>query len=294
MSHGIKPCIHHTFAHAKVLAFIQDKKKSLPKVDKATPLPRETAKGVKSFPEIAVWLAAQGPWRGTVSAYDSIYRTKSAPDYIQQATGGSLAVLYHKKVGTIFAASMPKFIRVEPLNQQPNPDGDFALTPRVESHVDGRWFTNLYDLEAEVKHHDEAGKIRFDIKTTLQDQDRKVIEDDVAKFDLQYTFDAAKTTITAKSSDGSIGKAGASLVLPIISPSGEQVRQVSARRIEITKPEGILVVESTVPLKIKATGKNRDFNMVPGCEAVPIIARLPEAPGMKAVCTVSVLPRTPQ
>jgi len=81
VSHGIKPCIHHTFAHAKVMAFVQDNKDKLTMVNKDTPLPRETADGVKEFPELAVWLAARGPWRGTVSAYDSQYKTKKSKAY---------------------------------------------------------------------------------------------------------------------------------------------------------------------------------------------------------------------
>jgi hypothetical protein len=70
VSHGIKPCVHHTFAHAKVLAWVQDHKKSLPQIDKTTPLPRDRADGMKEFPELDVWLAARGPWRATVSGYD--------------------------------------------------------------------------------------------------------------------------------------------------------------------------------------------------------------------------------
>lgn len=288
VSHGIKPCIHHTFAHAKVLAWVQDHKKSLPRIDKTAPLPRDIADGVKEFPELAVWLAARGPWRATVSAYDSIYRTKGDPNYIQQATGGSLAVLFHQKVGMIFAASMARYIEVEHLNQQENPVDGFVLTPRVETHKDGKWYTNLYDLKAEVAQKDDAGKIQFDIKTTLQDEDRNVVPEDVSRFDLQYTFDTDKTTITAASADSAISKAGAALVIPVISPSGEEVRQVSETRIEITKPDGTVTVEANVPLNIKETTKGRAFNQVPGCEAVPIIAQLPSEAGMKAVCTITV------
>jgi hypothetical protein len=286
VSHGVKPCIHHTFAHAKALAFLQDKQAKLPKIGKTTPLPRETADGVKSFPELAVWLAARGPWRATVSAYDAQYRIDQP---IQQATGGSLAVLYHDKVGPLFAASMAEYILVEVRNMQRQPGEDFPLTPRIETKTAGKWFTNLWDLQAEVSHNDNRKAVEFNIKTTLRDRDRRAIADDVSKFDLQYSFDASKTTITAKSSDGSICQAGAALVLPVISPSGEPVRQVSARRIEISKPAGTVVIEATVPLTIKPTEKGRVFNMVPGCEAVPIIVQLPKVEGMKAVCMVSVI-----
>lgn len=288
VSHGIAPCIHHTFAHAKTLAFIQDNLKSLPKVDKATPLPREIATGVKHFPEIAVWLAAQGPWRGTVSAYDSIYRTKSEPDYIQHATGGSLGVLYHNKVGLIFVASMAKYLEVEPLNQQANPAEDFPFTPRVEIHKDGEWFTNLYDLKAEVASSDADGKLQFTIQTTLQDKDRKVVPGTHPKFDLQYLFEDSKTTIIAKAAEEGASDDIATLVLPVISQTGEEVRQVSETRIEIDKPGGTVVIEATVPLLIKKTEKGRAFNQVPGCEAVPILAHLCKEKGQTTVCTISV------
>ncbi|MDF7823428.1 hypothetical protein P4B35_05345 [Pontiellaceae bacterium B12227] len=288
VSHGIKPCIHHTFAHAKVMAFVQDNKDKMPKIDKSTPLPRETADGLKEFPELAVWLAARGPWRGTVSAYDSQYKTKNEP-HIQQATGGSLAVLHHEKVGTVLAASMADYVMVEPLNMQPLPGEDFAFTPRIETMKDGKWYTNLYDLKADVKTADDGKRIRFDVKASLNDREHHVLTDDTADYKLGYALDSGKVTITAAAADGSVSKNGASLVVPIMSPSGEKVRQVSDKRIEIKKPEGTVVVESTVPLKIKESEKGRIFNMVPGMECVPIIAELPREEGMKASCMISVV-----
>ncbi len=287
VSHGVSPCIHHTFAHAKVMALLQDKKHSLPSIDKSTPLPRETANGVKSFPEIAVWLAARGPWRGTVSAYDSIYRTKST-DQIQQASGGSLAVLYHKKVGTLLAASMARYILVEERNQQPQPGQDFAFTTRIETRQDDSWYTNLYDLEAGVSFTDDGERITFDVKTRLQDEDRYAVPDDSAAYDLMYQFEKEKVTISASRSGKATSNRPTTLVVPIISPSGEVVRQVADRRIEIDKPGGTVVVECNVPLSIKSSEKGRIFNMVPGAEALPVLARLPRQPGMKAELTLSI------
>ena len=286
VTHGIKPCIHHTFAHAKVLAFVQDNKKSLPPVDDSTPLPRELAKGVTDFPDIAVSLAAQGPWRATVSAYDSIYRTKSEPDHILHATGGSLALLHHQKAGLLLAGSMPKYLEVEHLNQQENPEDGFVLTPRVETTREGKWFTNLYDLKAQVTHETSDGQINFSIKTTLHNEDYHPLPGDDGNFELGYCFTDRRTTISAK---GAATSSDTSLVLPVISPTGEKVVQVSDTRIEITKPGGKVVIESNVPLSIKPTKKGRVFNMVPGVEAVPIIARLPAEAGEPATCTISVV-----
>jgi hypothetical protein len=221
-----------------------------------------------------------------VSAYDSLYVTKSV-DRIQQATGGSLALLHHNSVGTLLAASMAKYILVEERNQQPQPGQEFALTPRVEIVQDGRWCTNLYDLEAEVSYAESENAITFDVKTLLQDEDRNQAGGDNSAYHLRYLFEDSKATITAENLAGVQSTSPAALVLPIISPSGEEVRRVSANRIEIKKPGGTVVIESNIPLSIKQSKKGRIFNMVPGVEAVPIIARLPNQG--KAQCTISVV-----
>jgi hypothetical protein len=64
------------------------------------------------------------------------------------------------------------------------------------------------------------------------------------------------------------------LVLPLICPTGEKVTQ-SANRIEIPKPPGSVVIEANAPLRIEKTTRPRIFNLVPGFEAVPIIAEIP-------------------
>ena len=288
VSHGVKPCIHHTFAHAKVMAFVQDKMHEMPKFDGSTALPRAAATGVKHFPELDVWLIAKGPWRSTVSAYDSIYKTKSA-DHLQQPTGGALSMLYHDKVGTLLAGSMARYIMVEPFNMQPQPGEEFCLTPRVETRSNDTWQTNLYDLKAEVSFEDTGQSIRFDVKTTLQDEDRNVVADDPAKYDISYQFEDDKITISAGSSNAEAGAAPVSLVVPILSPSGEAVRQVSETRIEIDKPEGTVVVECNIPLSIKESERGRVFNMVPGAEAAPIIAHQAKQTDQKIECTISVV-----
>jgi hypothetical protein len=287
VSHGVKPCIHHTFAHAKVMALVQDRMHAMPKIDTATPLPRAVAKGVKHFPELDVWLAAEGPWRATVSAYDSIYKTKKT-NHLQQPTGGSLAVLYHDKVGTLMAGSMARYIQVEPLNQQSQPGEEFAFTPRVETRKDDVWYSNLFDLKADVQFKRQDTQTTFDIKTTLQDEDRNVVPDEPAKFNIRYQFEEHQVTISTASSDATPRTSNAHLVVPVLSPTGESVRQVSDQRIEIDKPEGTVIIESNVAMVIKETPKERVFNMVPGAEAVPIMIPLPADATTEVSCTVSV------
>lgn len=281
VSHGIKPCIHHTFAHAKVMALVQDKMHSMPSVSASTPLPRQLAQGVKHFPELDVWLAAKGPWRATVSAYDSIYKTKKS-GLLQQPTGGALSVLYHEKVGTLLASSMARYEMVEPLNMQPNPGPDFPLTTRIETRQDDGWYTNLYDLKADVSFKDNGQQASFKVRTSLQDEERDEVPEGRSAWELRYQFDGEATTISANETgrDKGESKGATALVVPIISPSGEEVRRISETRIEIEKPDGIVVIESNAAMTIKASEKGRVFNMVPGAEAVPIVIALQdELPG---------------
>jgi hypothetical protein len=77
------------------------------------------------------------------------------------------------------------------------------------------------------------------------------------------------------------------LVLPLISPTGETVTQ-SAQRIEIHKPQGRVVIEANAPLRIQKSARSRIFNLVPGFEALPIIAEIPADSRLE--CRIHFLP----
>lgn len=284
VSHGIPPCVHHTFAHAKPLATLLDLHGKMPRIEKKVVLPRVVAQGVKEFPEVSTWLAAKGPWRATVSSYDWIYKK-----HAQQATGGALAVLYHQLAGPILLTSMAKYMLVEKFNQQSNPDGeDFALTTRVETYVGGKWYTNLYDLEAGVAFLEEDEKIEFEINTKLVDEDRNSPGEELGQ-ELKYTFEKEVVSIQAIVSQLQPANMVRTLVLPIISPTGEVVNQPSTQRIEVVKDKGTIVVESNIPLRIKNTTKERVFNMVPGAEAIPIMLDFPSGYLGEVECKISFI-----
>lgn len=283
-SHGIKPCVHHTFAHAKSLAFILDNAEKFVEITKENPLPREVAIGVKHFPEIDVWTVAKGPWMATISSYDAIFKKQ----YSQAATGGSLAVLWHGLVGPVFTASMAEYILAEVNNQQPQPDEeDIALTPRIEAVENGKWYSNLFDLEAKVEYTDNGDTIQFDVVSQLTDRELTVIPRSTCK--LQYLFDTDKTVVRAKQLSGPLEGLSAKLVLPVVSPKNEKVTRVGTNRIEIQKALGKVVVDANVPLLIMETKKSRIFNMVPGMEAVPIVAGFPQQ-SEDLICTITVTP----
>ncbi|SNR71440.1 hypothetical protein SAMN06265371_109136 [Lutibacter agarilyticus] len=280
-THGVKPCMHHTFAHAKNLAFVLDNSEHVKNVTKNTPVPRTVSDGVKHFSELDVWLGARGPWKSTISSYDQIWKKK----YSVAATGGSLAVLWHQKVGPLFTASMAEYLLVEPYNQQPQPGEDFCLTPRVERFVDDVWYTNIHDLKAKVANTDENGIINFEVLAALTNREKETL-DASGDFKLNYLFDEEKTTIKAlRTTDEANGDR---LVLPIISPTGEKVVKISENKIEIHKKEGVVVIEANVALAIKPSEKERIFNQVPGMEVLPIMVAFPKGT-KEVICTIEIV-----
>ena len=266
LSHGIKPCVHHTFSHSKNLAAMLDHWDHLPEINTTAPLPRTIADGIKYFAELDTHLFARGDWRGTVTAYDAIYKD----GHYRQATGGALSVLYHNKVGLLCAASMAIYKLVEPYNQQPNPGEDFAFTPRVETFKDDLWYSNIFDRAATMTSEDARGEIRLKAKAQLKNEENEAVPETASDFELTYTCSKDVIRISAKTAQPI--KLKTAFVLPIISPTGEQVAQPNPNEITVQKPEGLVSIKANVPLVIKETPGERTFNMVPGAEALPIMA----------------------
>ena len=267
VSHGIKPCVHHTFAHAKPLSFLLDHWDHLPEINTSSPLPRLKADGIKYFEEIDSVLFARGDWRGTISAYDAEYHYEK--DF-RQATGGALSVLYHNKLGLLLSASMAEYKMVEVNNQQPAPGEDIALTPRVESYFKDEWYTNLFDLEATLESSDKEGIIEILSHTKLKKQTRETLNGSASEFKILYRCSENEIKLTARTEQKILEQTA--LVLPVISPAADEIIQITTKEITIQKPGGLLRIKSNVPLSIKNMPRSRTFNMVPGVEAVPIMA----------------------
>ncbi len=286
LSHGVKPCVHHTFTHAKVLATLLDHGTIAAQVDSTVKLPRATADGVKVFPEVATWLAARGPWRATVTAYDWRYRKD-----IYQPTGGAISMLWHRDLGPLLAGSMPKYVLVEENNMQRNPDPeDHPLTPRVEAWEGDQWFTNIHDLKADVAHTDQDEVIHFKIGTQLLSADQTAPATGAVKAILEYHFDRDTVVIRATTSHANPSAIKTALVIPIISPTGEKLNWLSDRKLEIKKLLGTLVVEANVPLRLKPMTRERTFNLVPGFEALPIVADFMPGEAAAVECRLSIIP----
>jgi hypothetical protein len=163
---------------------------------------------------------------------------------------------------------------LEAYNQQPQSGEDIALTPRLETYKDNAWFTNLFDLEATFTSKANAETITYQAKVQLKNEAREVVAETASDFTLNYICTKEKLEILASTNQNI--KEATAFVLPIVSPSGEKVEHLSENEITIEKPNGIVKITANVPIAIKDMPKSRTFNMVPGVEAIPIIAKFKE------------------
>lgn len=275
-SHGLPPCIHHTFCHAKAIAGAVHMGARLDLVDISGRLPRESQAGVRHFPEIDVVLAAAGPWRATVTGYDWLYKAG-----VFQPSGGSLSLLWHETVGPVFAGSMTIYRLVEPQNMRPAADGeDVPLTPRVEIRAaDGSWLTNLFDRRAVITHSEEAGRVAVVVEARLESEAGNA--DDPPAIRIRYVLDSGTIEIAATGLPPA-----ARLVLPMIARADEDVSQPQPGCVFVAKRPGTLVLETPGRCRRIPTARPRTFNHVPGFEAV--LFEIPPDPTGTAVARLRV------
>lgn len=269
-AHGLPPCVHHTFCHAKALAALLDHPQFDPDLVATTLLPRATAHGVKFFPEIQVWLAATGLWRGTVSGYDWFNRKPKMTTV--QATGGALGLLWHAQVGAVLCASLAEYVPWEPANM-PQLDGpDFPLTPRVERMENGTRFSNIFDGDAVINVLEGTGAVTIMVRARLLASAVEKAPPAAAKCKLEYNFTPDGVQIQTQC-DGPYR-----LVLPLIALRSERAAQPDANTVSIARDGGTVRVESATPLAAEGGLAQRVFNPVPGFEALPVVA-LPDVHG---------------
>ena len=280
---GYRPCIHHTFTHAKALATVLDRGGTLLESTKRVALPRDEAYGLKSFPEIGTRLAAVGDWRATVTENDFEYVEQVQAGGGQgggHATGGALTMLYHHGLGPVLTASMTEYKLIEISNQQVFRDGPhMTLTPRIECLVagaSGGTYTSLSDLEAVVTASDAGGEVGFEARGRLLSASHKPMPAGEARYWLKYTVKADGVEIAARADGANVG-VPMRFILPVISRSGELigVRESSAgpldnKLLSIAKERGNLVLRTDAARGFEAVSTERVFNLVPGFECVPI------------------------
>ena len=275
--HGDRPCIHHTFTHAKSLATVLDSNAPHTPPSPRLSIPRDEPYIVKSFPEIATHLTSIGPWRATVTGYDFEYieRVQSGGGGAAgggHASGGALSLLYHQQLGPILTASMTEYQMIEISNQQVHLDKPhMCLTPRIELAAKATC-TSLSDFEATITYLlaqvGASKQIVFESKGRLLTASHQPPITGEAHYHITYNLIQSSATITA--SVDTISQSPLQFILPVISSSAEATTQPDARTIRITKPNGTLIVSTNSPQGFNPIPKERTFNLVPGFEAIPL------------------------
>lgn len=302
---GIPPCIHLTFSHSKALATLLVKGKAGAPVTDAAPakrgvaamngaapmngaanlLPRERAYGIKHFKDIGTWLIAKGDWRATVTGYDQEYLMKGG-----HATGGALTMLWHSRTGPLITAGMNRYQMVEPFNMQSDRAGSVrCLTPRWEVKYNGKEYTQINDLRAQVTAREEKDGAVVMASATLVDEEQaapplqggqavrvpgvSAQAGGGAACTVEYRFAGDGVTIHVR-----CRMAGARYVLPVIAAHDESVEDLGGGRWMVRKGEArVMIVADAVGQGGPGAGVQaggglddpawRAFNYVPGLEA---------------------------
>jgi hypothetical protein len=264
---GYKPCIHHTFSHAKALAAVLDLARALAPAPRAE-LPRDKPYGLKRFPEIGTHLVSVGPWRATFTDYDFDYL---APAGGGHASGGAISLLHHQALGPVLAASMTRYKAVEISNQQAPIDATHQpLTLRIEV-VQGRdVFTSVADLSARLEMAEQGGAVNVTASGRLKTPEGGELDPPV-DFALAYSVTSKGLDLSATVSG--LGDRTARLVAPVVARKDEPAVRRDARSVAIAKAGGAILVSSPDADLVGDVG-TRIFNLVPGLQAAPLSINL--------------------
>jgi hypothetical protein len=264
MSHGIAPCIHHTFCHAKALACILNHKIPEPYRNRdKIELPRSKEYGVKVFNDIQTYLIAKGKWRATITGYDREYYFKNG-----HATGGALTMLWHKECGPVVCASMNEYQLVEADNMQMHSDPYYMpLTPRLQYVEDDVHFMNIADLGAKVSHEETKQAVVFHTQAALVDKDQNNPSFGRIDCNMDYRVEGERMHIVINGKQEM--PKGCRYIIPIISTNNQKVEKRD-KQVIIHKDKGIVKIAGNTIPEILPSKNGRVFNYVPGMEAVPI------------------------
>ena len=139
-------------------------------------------------------------------------------------------------------------------------------SPRVEWMKEGKAYTNLDDLEAEITCVEKDGVYIFDVKCHLVDAEQHSPLETSVAVSLHYEFSDSEIVIEAAGLP-----AEASLILPVIASPQEKV-VFSPQQMTVEKEKGrlsVLCQEGAMSL-LPADADGRVINPVPGFAFVPV------------------------
>lgn len=268
--------IYPTFARAKNLALAIEFGRHQP--GPTPPLPSETGRFVKHFPQMQVAVVRSGDFVGAISAYD--YRDHldwGKGKYTHHPRGGALCNLWLAGHGFLTTASQTRYIRGEEIHMPEIKTPIQPLTPRLEFTDERGYFTNLYDSDARLLVLEDGTRQRVQVNGELSNE--KILPGGVA-YRLIYDFgphDVAKhihLRYHSRTPD-------VSLVEPIVLHEGVRIVRVDSRtaRIEGGPRPVTFTVEGEGGELVLGENADQFWQLFPGLRAYPIVVRISGDPG---------------
>ncbi|MCI6886677.1 MAG: hypothetical protein MR868_05415 [Lachnospiraceae bacterium] len=251
-----RPCIHHTFSHAKVLAEILDQ--GLASRLRDGQLPRGRMKQVEYIRELDTCFIPGADYTATVTAYDWEYVKLPGG----HAAGGTLSLLWHEKAGLILCAGMSQYSLKEPYNMTfPRFVHHECITPRLVCRNENIIYSNMYDENCEMRWTNETCGAVVEVQGNLTSLQKQCMYG--GEYRIRYGFEDDRIHVTVHAPEA------ARWMLPVISVSQEEVIQEN-NSVTIRKDNvriKVIMEQGTMGLP---DGSQRIYNLVPGVEALQI------------------------
>jgi hypothetical protein len=264
---GVTSSIHHTFEHAKALTKL---------LHTAPPaagrhqevLPREIEYGIKKYDSINTVLFSKGPWRGTVTGYNYLYKGNSHDGH---CSGGALSCLYHMDFGMVSVASMTRYQRWESQNMLAEEDVKhfMCLTPRLELLIPGEpAYRNISDHQARIATAETNGELRVSTTAKLVTGEQDQPDGGSPEVSIAYVA-AGKFFSVRLSLSRAPGRGTLTYCHPVVC-SGEDEVAIKGNRLTARTERGSLSVESSHQIQSPIPASERGYNFVPGLQVYPL------------------------
>ncbi len=210
---GQPPCVHHTFCYAAGLA---DALLALPEVrPERTCLPYEKEnRFARYYPEIDTWQLGAGNLLATVTGYD--FRGHTYHRGAVHASGGTVSMLYHKRLGPVMAGSVYGYELTEVMNMQLPAETDAlhrSLIMRWEYEHKETTYATCLCPDARIVIREEAEGIAAEVETAFVEVKNWEKEDDALRAHFRYTFSSDRCVIHGKVDHS---KSGLVFHLPVV------------------------------------------------------------------------------
>ncbi len=240
-----EPCLHHSFCHAKALAAMIDNGFTY---KQKVVLPRDEEYGLKYFESAHLNLISIGDFRATVSDYDIVAYDGAAK------TGGTITMLWNKKVGPVSVAANANYKPAEPRNMQLSRHLDVMDNTAIRIK-NGR-FESVNETDAVCVS--EVLEESICIKATGKLKDTSMKEG--GSYELEYIFTKDGVEIYALSENN--GK----LVVPIVCARADKIEK-EERKVVLHRSGADVTVKSSSTISMPL---DLNFNVVGGFETAQI------------------------